>query len=172
MEPVNFSLFGISGWGIDLDYCDVCLGNKPRSFCCFWDCVQVLHFRLSRWFWGLLHFFYGILAHSSRYKSHLNWIHPFLSILVHCFLRCPCLCTLVISCMTMSNLPWFMEFQVLMKYCSLQHQILLPSPDTSTTELMQYLMLNVWLIFNSRKSYVFLLHKYIFYQVWVGSGVF
>ena len=23
MEPVNFSLFGISGWGIDLDYCDV-----------------------------------------------------------------------------------------------------------------------------------------------------
>ena len=22
MEPVNFSLFSISGWGIDLDYCD------------------------------------------------------------------------------------------------------------------------------------------------------
>ena len=23
MEPFNFSFFGITGWGIDLDYCDV-----------------------------------------------------------------------------------------------------------------------------------------------------
>ena len=23
MESVNFSFFGISGWGIDLDYCDI-----------------------------------------------------------------------------------------------------------------------------------------------------
>ena len=23
MELINFSLFGISGWGIDLDYCDI-----------------------------------------------------------------------------------------------------------------------------------------------------
>ena len=23
IEPVNFSFFGISGWGIDLDYCGV-----------------------------------------------------------------------------------------------------------------------------------------------------
>ena len=22
-EPFNFSFFGISGWGIDLDYCDI-----------------------------------------------------------------------------------------------------------------------------------------------------
>ena len=35
----------------------VCLGNKPRSFCHFWGCTQVLHFRLSCWIWGLLHFF-------------------------------------------------------------------------------------------------------------------
>ena len=42
--------------------------------------------------------------------------------------------TLVISCSTMSNLPWFMDltFQVSMQYCSVQHQTLLP--DTSTTE--------------------------------------
>ena len=33
----------------------VCLGN--RSFCRFWDCVQVLHFRLFCWLWWLLHFF-------------------------------------------------------------------------------------------------------------------
>ena len=37
--------------------------------------------------------------------------------------------TLVISCLTTSNLPWFMDltFQVPMQYCSLQHRTLLPS---------------------------------------------
>ena len=43
--------------------------------------------------------------------------------------------TLAISCLTTSNLPWFMDltFQVLTQYYSLQHQSLLPSPVTSTT---------------------------------------
>ena len=43
--------------------------------------------------------------------------------------------TLTISCLTTSNLPWFMDltFQVPMQYYSLQHQTLLPSPVTSTT---------------------------------------
>ena len=43
--------------------------------------------------------------------------------------------TLAISCLTTSNLPWFMDltFQVPMQYCSLQHWTLLPSPVTSTT---------------------------------------
>ena len=42
--------------------------------------------------------------------------------------------TLVISCLTTSNLPWFMDltFQVPMPYCSLQHRTLLLSPVTST----------------------------------------
>ena len=42
--------------------------------------------------------------------------------------------TLVISCLTTSNLPWFMNltFQVPMHYCSLQHRTLLLSPVTST----------------------------------------
>ena len=42
--------------------------------------------------------------------------------------------TLAISCLTPSNLPWFMHltFQVPMQYCSLQHQTLLPSLVTST----------------------------------------
>ena len=42
--------------------------------------------------------------------------------------------TLAISCLTTSNLPWFLDltFQVPMKYCSLQHQTLLLSPVTST----------------------------------------
>ena len=39
-----------------------------------------------------------------------------------------------ISCLTTSNLPWFMDliFQVSMQYCSLQHQTLLWSPVIST----------------------------------------
>ena len=41
--------------------------------------------------------------------------------------------TLVICCLTTSNLPWFMDltFQVPMKYCSLQHPILLPNQSHS-----------------------------------------
>ena len=43
--------------------------------------------------------------------------------------------TLAISCVIISNLPWFMDltFQVPMQYCSLQHRTLLLSPVTSTT---------------------------------------
>ena len=43
--------------------------------------------------------------------------------------------SLVISCLTTFNLPWFMDltFQVPVQYCSLQHWALLPSPVTSTT---------------------------------------
>ena len=43
--------------------------------------------------------------------------------------------TLDISCLTTSNLPWFMDltFQIPMQYCSLQHQTLLSPLDTSTT---------------------------------------
>ena len=42
--------------------------------------------------------------------------------------------TLAISCLSTSNLPWFMDltFQVPMQYCCLQHQTLLPLPVTST----------------------------------------
>ena len=44
--------------------------------------------------------------------------------------------TLAISCLTTSNLPCFVDlsFQVRMQYCSLQHQTLLLSSVTSTTE--------------------------------------
>ena len=54
---------------------------------------------------------------------------------VHSFLRCRFF-TLAISCLTTSNLPWFMDltFQIPMQYCSLQHQILLSSPERPTTQ--------------------------------------
>ena len=47
-----------------------------------------------------------------------------------------CVLTLAISCLTMSNLPWFMYLtvQIPMQYCSLQHWTLVSPPDTSTTE--------------------------------------
>ena len=32
-------------------YWVVCLGNEQRSFCRFWDCIQVPHFRLFCWPW-------------------------------------------------------------------------------------------------------------------------
>ena len=38
-------------------YWMVCLGNEQRSFCHFWDWIQVLHFRLFCWLLWLLHFF-------------------------------------------------------------------------------------------------------------------
>ena len=43
--------------------------------------------------------------------------------------------SLAISCLSTSNLPWFMGlmFEVPMQYCSLQHQTLLPSTVTCTT---------------------------------------
>ena len=43
--------------------------------------------------------------------------------------------TPVISCLTTSNLPWFMDltFQVPMQWCSWQHRTSLPSPVTPTT---------------------------------------
>ena len=43
---------------------------------------------------------------------------------------------LAISCLTTSNLPWFMDltFQVPLEYCSLHHQTLLPSLVPFTTE--------------------------------------
>ena len=37
-------------------YWMVCLVNEQRSFCCFWDCIQVLHFGVFHWLWWLLHF--------------------------------------------------------------------------------------------------------------------
>ena len=42
--------------------------------------------------------------------------------------------TFAISCLTTSNLAWFMDptFQVPVQYCSLQHQTLFLSPVTST----------------------------------------
>ena len=56
--------------------------------------------------------------------------------------------TLDISCLTTSNLPWFVDlaFQFPMQYCCLQHQTLLPSPVTSTTWVLFLLWLHLFLL--------------------------
>ena len=75
IEPYNFSFFSITGQGIDLDYCKTewfALEMNRDHSVIFWDCIQVLHFRLFHWPWWLLHFFWGIPAHSSRCNGHLS----------------------------------------------------------------------------------------------------
>ena len=114
-------------------YWKVCLGNEQRSFCCFWDCIQVLHFGLFCWLWWLLSFFKGFLPTVVDIMIiKLNSTIP-----VHCssLIAEMSMFTLAISCLTISNLPWFMDliFQVPMWYYSLQHQTLFLSPVTSTT---------------------------------------
>ena len=62
--------------------------------------------------------------------------------------------TVAISCLTTSNLPWFMDltFQVPMQYCCLQNQTLLPSPVTSTA--------GHWFCFGSISSFFLELFLY------------
>ena len=71
-------------------YWVICLGNEQRSFCCSWDCIQVLmHFGFFCWLWWLLissKIFLSIVV-----DVMIIWIKcPFQSILVHWFLKCQC----------------------------------------------------------------------------------
>ena len=64
LKLFNFSFFSVTGWGTDLDYCDIewfALEKNRDHSVIFWDCIQVLHFGLFCWPWWLLHFFWGIL---------------------------------------------------------------------------------------------------------------
>ena len=74
IELVSFSFFSINDWDIDLDYSNVdwFALETNRSFCCFWDCTQALHFGLLCSLWELLHFFQGVLALNNKYNGHLN----------------------------------------------------------------------------------------------------
>ena len=73
LKLFNFSFFSVTGWGTDLDYCDIeWFALEMNRDLSFWDCIQVLHFRLFCWPWWLLHFFWGIPVHSSWYNGHLS----------------------------------------------------------------------------------------------------
>ena len=54
-----------------LRYWMLCLGNEQRSFCRFWDCIQVLHFRLLLTMMATP-FLLRDFCHSSRYNGHLS----------------------------------------------------------------------------------------------------
>ena len=58
----------------------VCPGNEPRSFCHFWDCTQVLYFRLFVYYEGYSTSFKGFLP--TVVDTRVIWIkfihsHPF-----------------------------------------------------------------------------------------------
>ena len=72
--------------------------------------------------------------------------------------------TLPVSCLTTSNLPWFMDltFQVPMQYCFLQQQTLLLSPVTSTTG---YCFFCLFVFFGSTLSFFLELFPH-WYRIW------
>ena len=105
----------------------VCFGNEQRSFCHFWGCTYRLTMMAT-----------PFLLRDSCPQSKMYWSSELnLPILVHFSPLIPkiSMFTLAISCLTTSNLPWFMDltFQVPMQYYSLQHWAFLPAPVTSTT---------------------------------------
>ena len=89
----------------------VCLGNEQRSFCHFWNCVQVLHFGLFCWLWGYFISSKGFLP--TIVDIMVIWVkfNPFQSILlipVHWFLTCRCPLLLSPVC-PLPILSWFMD---------------------------------------------------------------
>ena len=68
MELLNFSIFGISGWSIDLDYCDI------EWFSLEMNRNHSVIFEIAPKYCILDSFvdYEGILAHSSRYNGHLS----------------------------------------------------------------------------------------------------
>ena len=88
-------------------YWMVCLGNKQRSFCHFWDCIQVLHFGL---------FFFDYYGYSISSKGFLPTVVDIMHIWVKFTHSSPFISliprmstfTLAIFCLTTSNLLWFM----------------------------------------------------------------
>ena len=68
-----------------------CLGNELKSLVFFDVAPKYCISDSFCWLWGLPCFFYGVLARSSRYNGHLNYIRPFPSILGHWFIRRWCL---------------------------------------------------------------------------------
>ena len=68
MEPFNFNFFSISGWGIDLDYCDIEWSALETEIT-----LSFLRLHPNIAFQTLLLTMRGTpFPHSSRYNGHLN----------------------------------------------------------------------------------------------------
>ena len=109
----------------------VCLGNEQRAFCRFWDCIQYCildsfvdcddYSISSKGFLPIVVDIMVIWVKFTHYSSFNSLIFKMLMF------------TLVISCLTTSNLPWFMDLtvQVPMQYCSLHQTTYIISPSTT-----------------------------------------
>ena len=67
--------FSVTGWGIDLDYCDIerFALEMNRDHSVIFEIASKYCISVSFcWLWGLLHFFWGSPARSSRYNGHLS----------------------------------------------------------------------------------------------------
>ena len=115
----------------------ICLGNKQRSFCHFWDCIPLETNRYHSVIFEIASkycisdSFHDYEGYSISSKGFLPTLVDIMVLLViH-----PIQSNLAISCWTTSNLTWLMvlSFQVPIQYCSLQHRTLQPSTVTSTT---------------------------------------
>ena len=69
-----FSFFSITGWGIDLDYCDIewFALETNRDHSVVFEIASKYCILNSCWLWWLLHFFWGIRVPGSRYNGHLS----------------------------------------------------------------------------------------------------
>ena len=145
-RTIQIQLFSVTGWGIDLDHHDIewFALEMNRDHSVVFETASKYCISDSCWPWWLLHFFWGILACSSRYDGHLNYIHPFPSILPHRFLRCWYLLLLDHLQLTLVHGP---NIPVPMQYCSLQHCTLLshhPHSQLSIISTLAQLLHSFW----------------------------
>ena len=104
-----------------------------------WDHSVVFKIDPSTTFWTLVD--YEVYSISSKgflstvLDTTFIWLNSPLLVHFNSMILKMSMFTLVISCLTTSILPWFIDlsFQVPMQYHSLQHWTLLSPPDTSTT---------------------------------------
>ena len=93
-------------------YWMVCIGNEPRSFCCFWDYTQALHFRLLlimratpfllRIWWGIIIWdpmasafnSCQVISYWIGSKGHIVFWYIFICVLDVCVCVCVCVCAL------------------------------------------------------------------------------
>ena len=134
MELIEVSFFTVNSRDIDLDYRDVewlaletnqyhsVISEVAPNYCISECFVDNENYSITSM--GFLSTVVDIMAIWIKFAHSRQFMFLMLMFI------------LTISCLTVSNLPWFIDLisQVPMQYCSLQHQILFSSPDTPTTE--------------------------------------
>ena len=85
----------------------VCLVNEQRSFCHFWDSIQVLHFGLFNDYDGYSISSKGFLP--TVVDIMVIWVNSPVPAYFSSLIPKMLMFTLAISCLTTSNFPWFMD---------------------------------------------------------------